>query len=189
MVLIFAVSAVVLSLLLRGDPRRLGQLDFKNLYWMLASFILRDGAEELFKARTPQLWSSILLALACYALLFYGIVPNLKLAGMWAVAAGSGLNLLVILANQGRMPVSVAPLSAAEQVRETVRLSTSINHQLLSPATNLSFLSDLFKWSFLQPKPVMFSIGDVLISAGVFWLILRTSLRGFPPSANDGRID
>jgi hypothetical protein len=156
---------------------------------MLASFILRDVAEEVFKSRVPEIWSSALLALACYALLFYGIHPNLRFPGMWVVGLGSILNFVVILANQARMPVSVATLAAAEQAREIVRLSTSINHQLLVSGARLSFLADLFKWSFLQPLPTMFSAGDVLITAGVSWLIFRVCLRGFPASGSDGRID
>lgn len=188
MILTFAASALILGRLLGGNVRRLGDLDFRRLPWMLASFILRDGAEELFKSKPPELLSSMLLAFACYALFFYGLYPNLRFPGMWAVALGSALNFVVIVLNQARMPVSVTPLSLAEQIREIARLSTSINHQLLDPVARLPFLSDLFKWTFLQAKPAMFSVGDILITTGVSWLMLRVSLRGFPPSGNDGRI-
>lgn len=189
MILTFAASACILSWALGGKVKRLADLDFRRLPFMLASFILRDGAEELFSSKPPEIWASVALALACYALLFYGIYPNLRFPGMWAVGAGSALNLAVILANQARMPVSVAPLTAVEQAREIARLATSINHQLLVPGVRLPFLADLFKWSFLQPRPVMFSVGDVLITAGVSWLIFRVCLRGFPASGSDGRID
>lgn len=189
MLLTFVAAALVASVLLRGDPRRLGQLDFKRLPWLLASFLLRDLSEELFRSQPPTLAASMLLAFACYALLFYGLYPNIRLPGVWAVGAGSALNFLVIVANQGRMPVSVAPLTPAEQVREMARLATSINHQLLVESARVPFLADLFRWSFLQRRPVMFSAGDALIDLGVSWLMLRWSLRGFPASGNDGRID
>lgn len=189
MLLTFAVSSVLVGLLLRGDPRRLGQVDFRRLPWILASFILRDGAEELFKPETPILLASLTLALACYALLFYGLAPNLRLPGMWMVGLGSLMNFVVIVLNQGRMPVSLTPLTPEEKARELVRLATCINHQVLSPGAGLPFLSDLFKWTFLQRRPLMFSAGDVLISLGVSWLILRVSLRGSPAEGVNGRMN
>ncbi|MGE5579877.1 MAG: DUF5317 domain-containing protein [Bacillota bacterium] len=188
MLVTFAAGSFILSWLLGGKPKRLADLDFQRLPWMMASFLLRDIAEELFDKAAPELWASTLLALACYGLLFYGIYPNRRLPGMWAVALGSALNLLVILANQARMPVSVARLTAEEAAREIARLGTSINHQLLVPTSRLQSLADLYKWTFLQPQPVMFSIGDVLITAGVSYLIFKVSLRGFRPSAVDGRM-
>jgi hypothetical protein len=130
----------------------------------------------------------MLLAFVCYGLLFYGLYPNRRMPGMHAVALGSALNLAVILANQARMPVSVARLTAEEAAREIARLSTSINHQLLVPSARLQFLADLYKWTFLQPQPVMFSIGDVLITVGVSYLIFPVCLRGFRPSSIDGRM-
>ena len=180
MLITFAAAALVLSVLLRGDPRRLGQVDFKRLPWILASFIVRDASEELFKSSAPPLAGSLVLAFVCYGLLFYGLWPNLRLPGMRAVALGSLSNLVVILANQGRMPVSVANLGPVDRARELARLSVSINHQVLVPGTRLPFLADLYKWTFLQPKPLMFSVGDVLISLGVSWLMLWVSLRGSP---------
>ena len=188
MILTFAASAFILSFLAGGKPKRLADLDFHRLPFMLASFILRDVSEELLDKEAPELWASMLLAFACYALLFYGVYPNLKYPGMWAVGVGSVLNFIVIVLNQGRMPVSVAPLTPIEQAREIARLSTSINHQLIGPGSRLEFLSDLFKWSFLQPQPAMFSVGDILITAGVSWLIFWVSLRGFRPSGIDGRM-
>ena len=180
MLITFVAATIILSVLLRGDPRRLGQIDFRRLPWILASFVVRDASEELFKSSSPPLAGSLALAFVCYGILFYGLWPNLELPGMRMVALGSISNLVVILANEGRMPVSVANLSPADQARELARLAVSINHQVLAPGARLPFLADLFKWTFLQPKPLMFSVGDVLISLGVSWLMLRVSLRGSP---------
>lgn len=188
MILTFAASAFLLSWIMGGSPKRLADLDFRRLPFMLSSFILRDVAEELFDKEPPELWASTLLAFACYALLFYGIYPNRRFPGMYAVGLGSVLNFIVIVANQSRMPVSVEPLTAVEQAREIARLSTSINHQLIGSGTRLTFLGDLFKWSFLQPQPAMFSVGDILITAGVSYLIFQVSLRGFRPPKFDGRM-
>lgn len=181
MILTFAGAALLLTLAFGGKPRRLIDLDIKRLPWMLASFIARDVAEQLFKTETPELWPSVLLAIFTYGLLFYGIWPNLRIPGIKAVGLGSLLNFLVIAANQGRMPVSVANLTAEQQALEVARLSVSINHQPLAPGARLRFLSDLFKWTFLQKNPSMFSVGDVLITAGVAYLIFTVSLRGFRP--------
>jgi len=151
---------------------------------MLASFLVRDVSERIFDAAPPEIWQSALVALASYGLLFYGIFPNLSIPGIWAVGLGSFLNFIVIVANGARMPVSIANLAAHDQAREIARLSTSINHCLLTDDTRIPFLSDLFTWRFLRSS--MFSIGDVLICLGISYLILRVSLRGFrPESARD----
>ena len=189
MLLAFVAAALCAGVLLRGDLRRLGQMEFPRLPWIFASLVLRDLSEEVFRSSHPALASSLLLAFTCYAMLFFGLYPNLRLPGMWMVAAGSALNFLVIVVNQGRMPVSVLRLTPAEQLREMARLAASINHQLLTPGARFPFLADLFKWSFLQSRPVLFSAGDVLIDLGVSWLMLRVCLRGFPDRGNDGRID
>jgi len=187
-ILTFAAAAFLLAWVLGGNPKRLADLDFQRLPFLLASFVLRDGAEELLDREPPQIWVSMLLALACYGLLFYGLKANAKLPGMRAVGLGSAMNLVVVLLNQGRMPVSVSPLSADEQVLEVARLYTSVNHRLIGQETRFTFLADLFKWSFLQHRPTMFSVGDVLITAGVAYLIFRGSLDGFRPFRNDGRM-
>ncbi|MGH2450014.1 MAG: DUF5317 family protein [Candidatus Limnocylindria bacterium] len=113
------------------------------------------------------------LALAAYLLGFAGIVAvaarNFRLPGMTLIAAGSALNLLVIALN-GAMPVDPAALSAAGTVMPADPL-----HEPMDGDTRLGFLGDVI------PIPVVrlvYSVGDVLIAAGGFWLPFAWLRRG-----------
>lgn len=189
MLLFFLAAALVSILVLRGDIRRIGHIELKRLGWILASFILRDLAEEFLRMKEPSVIVLEATAFACYGMLFYGLWPNLRLPGIWMATAGSFLNFAVIVVNNGRMPVSIKLFDEPLQAAEVARLATSVTHQLLVPETRLGFLADVFKWSFLQMKPMMFSLGDLLIDLGIVWLLLRACIGPFPASKNNGRID
>ena len=113
--------------------------------------------------------SMILLLVFCWF--------NRRFSGVWLLALGLSLNLLVIAANGGYMPIS--PQTANRFVLpETLALFGNgdrfgyKNILLLPGQTHLIWLSDYF----LTPKgfsyQFAFSLGDVVIAAGAFWLMV-----------------
>jgi hypothetical protein len=78
--------------------------------------------------------------------------------GIWLISAGAALNLIVIVANRGRMPV--APELAASMARRT----TVGQYTVMGSQTNLNILGD---WIKLVQIPEAYSIGDVLIAVGL----------------------
>ncbi|HEY1421042.1 MAG TPA: DUF5317 family protein [Candidatus Dormibacteraeota bacterium] len=80
------------------------------------------------------------------------------LPGIWLVAAGAAMNLVVILVNGARMPV------AAGLAGSLLRHGEIGQYTLMGPATNLSWLGD---WISLRPLPEVYSPGDVVIAAGL----------------------
>ena len=103
---------------------------------------------------------------------------NRRLAGIWLLALGLALNLAVIVANGGFMPIS--PQTASRLASPAVVASLQLGERfgygkdvlLLPERTNLVWLSDRFlppSWSAYQ---VAFSAGDILIAGGAFWLML-----------------
>jgi hypothetical protein len=91
-----------------------------------------------------------------------------RLPGIWFVTAGGLLNLTVILANGGRMPV------AAELAGPLLRLGTVGQYTLMGPDTVLNFLAD---WIYIPPIPEAYSPGDLLIGAGIA-LVVFLAVRG-----------
>jgi hypothetical protein len=81
-----------------------------------------------------------------------------RVRGIWLISAGAALNLIVILANQGRMPVA-PELATSMGGRTTVGQYTIMGSQ-----TNLNILGD---WIKLGPIPQAYSLGDVLIAVGL----------------------
>jgi hypothetical protein len=90
------------------------------------------------------------------------------LPGVWLITAGAALNLVVVLANDGRMPVDAT--LAAQQLGGILNRRGHIGqYTLMGPDTHLNWLGD---WLALRPLPEAYSPGDLLIAMGVALVIL-----------------
>lgn len=105
------------------------------------------------------------LSAAAYVLAFAGItavaLADRRLPGMSAIAAGATLNIVVVAAN-GAMPVDPAAVAAVG-----AQMHEDALHERLDGATRLPQLADVI------PAPLfrsVYSIGDVLLALGGFWL-------------------
>jgi hypothetical protein len=109
------------------------------------------------------------LHLGTYVIAGIFVVANRQLPGLWLIALGAGLNLLVIGVNGGVMPAdpgalerAVLPVVAGEFENSTV---------LKDP--KLPFLGDVFAVPASLPFANVFSIGDVVLAVGGFLVLHR----------------
>jgi Family of unknown function (DUF5317) len=120
------------------------------------------------------------LALSYSLLLAFGLV-NVRMPGMLLVVVGLACNMTVILVNGG-MPASAQALidSGQEAVLASLRDKPEQKHHLLTDDDQLTFLADVIA----VPEPIgqAVSVGDVLVYAGLTWLIVA-AMRGWTPSA------
>jgi hypothetical protein len=113
---------------------------------------------------------------------------NRKLAGMRLLLIGLALNLAVILANGGWMPISpetAAQIVPPEMLRFTdmgSRLGSSKDVLMSPESTRLAWLADRFLLPQWAGYRAAFSLGDIFVAAGIFWLLLR---QGLPPGVFD----
>ncbi|MFH1186304.1 MAG: DUF5317 domain-containing protein [Chloroflexota bacterium] len=103
---------------------------------------------------------------------------NRGVPGMPLLLAGLVLNLLVIAANGGWMPISPETAShlPGAGVLDAARLGTRFGQKdilLLTEDTRLAFLSDRFLLPSWFHYAVALSLGDILVAGGVFWLLAR----------------
>jgi len=105
------------------------------------------------------------------------VLRNWRLPGLKLVAAGAISNLVAIVANGGYMPADPAALAQAG-LGPTNGYSNSIvtNRPALAP------LTDIFGMPDWLPFANVFSIGDVLIAAGIVLAIAAGMAR---PSAGE----
>ncbi len=103
-----------------------------------------------------------------YIFLITFVILNRRLPGAWLIAAGLGLNLLVIIPNGG-MPVSLRA-SAVAGFDPSSYLDSAVKHREMGPDTVLWFLGDVIPMPFIKK---IVSVGDLVLGLGIFVLIER----------------
>lgn len=156
-----ALAGAILGLVVGRDWRRLGQLRVKFLPLLLSAFAMRGLA---------PLFTTLALPLYVLSIAATGLVAgaNRQLPGMILIAAGSASNLIVVLANGG-MPVDLDALAAVGGTMPHDDL-----HIPLTDAATLAALADVLPVPFVRGA---YSLGDVFIAAGAFFLSFITLAR------------
>jgi hypothetical protein len=98
------------------------------------------------------------------------VLANLRLTGVPIIVVGAAANLAAIIANGGAMPASPSALAALGGEVGPHTNSVALAHPVLEP------LTDVFATPTWLPFANIFSIGDVLIGAGVA-VALAASMR------------
>jgi hypothetical protein len=105
--------------------------------------------------------------LVTYGLAGACILMNLQLRFLWMVAVGGFVNFVAIAANGGVMPASRGALSAAGL---DVRSGEFANSDLVRHP-HVGFLGDVFAIPAGWPGANVFSVGDLMMVAGVFLVL------------------
>jgi hypothetical protein len=163
------VAVVVLSALAvplsGGRLGALADLRLRHLWAVYAALGLGVLALEV-----PGLpgWLRSLLLVAAYPVGAVFLVANRRVPGMLLTGLGAALNLLAITANGGVMPASPAAMATAGLADgQGFQNSTVLAHP------RLAFLGDVFAVPASWPLSNVFSVGDVLIAAGLVWGLYR----------------
>jgi hypothetical protein len=159
----------------RGRIDNLAQLHFR-WPWLVVAVLAVRAAAVLTPLRdvdgVQYVYAAGLAALVAWALWHVN-----RVAGIWLVAAGSALNLVVIAANGGRMPV------APELAGALVQRGHIGQYVVMASDTHLNWLADwislrgLTGWGPLEA----YSPGDLLVALGIAAiaaLAMRSSARG-----------
>ena len=175
---VLCLVGFVFAWALGADPRRLAAVRLRWSGLVLAALVLQ------LLVFVPSIDPSRLLAsatavhVASYVLLIACALRNLRLPGFALAAAGLASNTLAIFVNGGHMPVSVAAWRAVGRpLPELTATGVSNNTGLLTPATHLSFLGDVFALPGWMPLANTFSVGDVLLVTGAVLFVYRQGRR------------
>ena len=181
MFLFFAViaGALAVAVLIGGDVRRLSQLRLRHLELLLAAFAAKIsvallGTTHAAAAVTAARPLNVIGAGLLLAVVWF----NRRIPGAILFGAGLTLNLIVILVFGGRMPVllprDIDPNSA---VLAVLKGGLDPLHVALPHPQGLWFLGDILAIPGIGGHASLVSIGDLLMAAGVAWLIIRCSQR------------
>lgn len=114
-------------------------------------------------------WAARAAHLGSYALAVGFLVANRRVPGLWVVGVGTAANAVAIAANGGVMPASASALRAAGSVPVGERFANSTP----VAGARLAWLGDVFATPTWFPLHNVFSVGDVLIVAGVLVTVHR----------------
>lgn len=175
MLLDIAIVSLVLGFLLRGRLSNLAEIEIRGLLLALLVVVAQYGGQYAADAGWIALYTwGPFVFVGSFLLLMAVIWLNRKNPALLLIGVGILLNLIVIAANGGKMPVSADGLIRAglESYIPPLEAETVITHQLLDEETRLPFLADIMVLAKPYPRPKVFSIGDVVLAAGALWFIV-----------------
>ena len=179
-ILLLAVIAGLLAGLVRAWSRKrsLSSLSLRIVWLAPLAFLPQWVAFYLPATRRLTADSAAAAALVgSQVLLLVFAWCNRDRPGFCALGIGLAMNLLVIALNGGLMPISpetvtqLRPHAPPDAWQVGSRLGTGKDIVLPVAATRLWWLSDRFLLPAGFPYRVAFSLGDVFIASGAFWLL------------------
>ena len=181
MFLFFAViaAALAIAVLIGGDVRRLSQIRIRHVELLLAAFASKVAVALLGTAHTQTAVTIARPLNVIGALLLLAVVWfNRRIPGALLFSVGLTLNLIVIVAFGGRMPV-LLPHDADPNSPVLALLRGGLDplHVALDHPQGLWFIGDILTIPSIGGHSSLVSIGDLLMAAGVAWLIIRCSQR------------
>ena len=178
MVFEIIILALIVGKIKGGSISKLENLHIRGWYLLVISFSL-EILSLFFITKTNNHLANIIgssffyIHILIYLLLIIGIFMNFKEMGFKIIFFGSILNFFAIAFNKGRMPVSINALNDAKLYDQLDLLYSHriITHTLITENTKMNFLGDIIPITRPYPFPKIISIGDILISLGIFVLI------------------
>jgi len=151
------VAGFIIGVAAGGDWRQLQKLELKLWPALFVGAVARVVAPFLGGlALVSSIAGLVLVSLVALA--------NRALPGAVLIAVGSFLNLAVISINGG-MPIDPGALAASGKPAPADGL-----HLILGPETRLSFLADVLLAPVINN---IYSVGDVVLAIGGFWMTFR----------------
>ena len=192
MILLLALAVALLVALLRGGSLR-NLADF-NLEWgWLAGLALAIQIVAVYWATGDSYLYLQRGALVVSSLLLLPVVwRNRRSPGLALIGLGLALNLAVIVANGGFMPITPEAVARIEHQHLVVdldgmkRMSGSKGIVLPREETALWALSDIFIIPPPFPVASAFSLGDVLLAVGAF-IFLQRAMVGISTRCSEAR--
>ena len=180
MVLLLALAAGLAAglLLARRQGRPYVPPDLRHV-WLAFTAFLPQWIGLYFPARNFSEWLVAASLLISQLLFLIFAWLNRRLPGMPVLIFGVALNLAVMAANSGFMPIS--PQTASALISEDV-LDVQPGSRfgpkdilLLPEHTRFEWLADRFLPPAWFPYQVAFSLGDIFIAIGAFWMLAYPS--------------
>ena len=172
MLWLLAIAAgLLVGLVGGGNLSNLARLKFHWPWVLVAAVLVREVV--IFSPLSRVDGSQYIYGMSLAVIVLWTIWHLKRLPGVWLVTAGGLLNLVVVLANAGRMPVA-PDLARTVLGGALIQRGHIGQYTVMGQDTHLNALGD---WISLRPLPAAYSPGDLLIAVGVAFVILIATHR------------
>ncbi|MGV8146888.1 MAG: DUF5317 domain-containing protein [Alkaliphilus sp.] len=163
-----------------GNFKRLAYVFFRIPYILFLSFILMVGTSILiFFGNETVINYRIYIYILVYSLLFIVLFLNLHNKAVWLILFGAIANFAAIILNQGSMPIDLLILEklGLENMLNLIKEGEMLNYIPLQDASMYTeHLAKRFALPTFYPLKHILSVGDILISLGLFFYIQETMM-------------
>jgi hypothetical protein len=174
------VIGLVIGVATGGKLGHLSTLRFRWPYFVLGVLLVKEVVllTPLNRVDGMQfVYAASLAGLVGWTIWNVDLLP-----GVWLVGTGAALNLVVVLANGGRMPV--AHDLAARGSHLLIDRGSIGQYALMGPHTNLSWLGDwLALPGPLAAVPEWYSPGDLVVALGIAVVAFLATRRRVEPNS------
>jgi hypothetical protein len=160
-----AIVALLVPVLVGGDPRRLATIPVRHVGWILGALAAQILVIEILSGPA---WALELSHVVTYLAAAAFVAVNLRLPGLWVIGLGAGLNGVTIALNGGTLPARPGALRSAG-----IETADGFVNSGAVADPHLAFLGDVFAVPASLPLSNVFSVGDVLIIAGTAYAAWR----------------
>lgn len=172
------IISVVLGLCRGGGFRSFADLRLKY-GWIFP--VLLAVQLIVFVTQNKFTWIAAIspyLFIAIYVIGLLFLWMNRNQNGFMLIWIGVLLNFIVMMANGGRMPVSLEAATILDPAF-TAYLKEGLyaKHQMLTDASLFGFLGDIIPITHPYPREQVISIGDVIMNIGIFIFIQQLMLQ------------
>jgi hypothetical protein len=182
MILLIAVAVGLISGIVRSriSGIHLRIVNVRYLWVVLVAYIPQFFAFYFLPTQklVPESWVPVILVLS-QALLISFVWTNRKIEGFWLLGLGLLCNFTAIILNGGLMPImpevleKMFPAGVNDALELGKRVGFGKDILLIKEGTHLWFLGDIFTLPAWINVPIAFSIGDILLDIGAFWLLFE----------------
>jgi hypothetical protein len=183
--LAIVVLVIVVALLRGGSLRNIAAVQLRWLPLVIAGYALQLLIFTPF-ARSPLVvFATLPIYVLSLALLAIWVAANWRIPGMALIAIGLALNVAVIAANSGHMPVLPEGARLAGQYEALAADDPRTSKHLLMEReqVQLWLLSDIIVIPRGVPGASVLSIGDLALTVGIAILCYSTILHTPVPAA------
>lgn len=150
----------------RGSLENIARVHFRWPWVVVAALVIREAVVLTPLKRIDGV--QYVYAAALGAVVAWTLWHVNRVAMIWLVAAGSALNLVVIAANGGRMPV------APELAGTLLQQGHVGQYTLMTPSTQLNWLADwiVLPGSLGRMAHEAYSPGDLIVAVGIALVVV-----------------